>query len=102
MNPLHKIISHQKTWSKKTFGEAGERGGQGCANHLIHEAKELAENPNDIMEGADCFILLMDWMWREGYSIYDLLSAVQEKQKINEQREWGQPDKDGVIEHIEK
>lgn len=86
-------------WSQKTFGSDTERSPQYPANHLILESKELAENPNDETECADCLILLLDINRRAGRTLEDLLIAAHNKQDINEKRTWGKPDENGVIRH---
>lgn len=70
---------------------------QSKAHHLAKEAHELANNPSDTEEMADVlglFAHLAEW---EGV---DLAAALRAKRLINEAREWGTPDENGVIEHL--
>jgi len=70
---------------------------QSKAHHLAKEAHELANNPSDPEEMADVlglFAHLADW---DGV---DLAAALQTKRLVNESRQWGTPDENGVIEHL--
>lgn len=86
-------------WSYATFGKPSVLGPQGPASHLIKEAVELAKAPDDQMEQADCFLLLLDVVRRSGGNLLTLLEASERKLEINKMRQWGKPDADGVIEH---
>ena len=63
-------------------------------NHIA----ELAES-HEPEEAADCLILLCHHAHQCGY---DLTEETLKKFEIIKDREWGEPDKDGVIEHIKK
>jgi len=70
---------------------------QSKAHHLAKEAHELANNPSDPEEMADVlglFAHLADW---DGV---DLSGALRAKRLINQSRQWGTPDENGVIEHL--
>jgi hypothetical protein len=70
---------------------------QSKAHHLAKEAHELANNPSDPEEMADVlglFAHLADW---DGV---DLAGALRAKRLINQSRQWGTPDENGVIEHL--
>ena len=80
-------------WASKTFPDASP---QGIIAHLKKEVAELDES-HDPEEAADCFLLLMHL----GYMLrFNLLREALNKHDINCKRKWGQPDQDGVIEHI--
>jgi len=64
--------------------------------HLKKEVDELAES-HDAEEAADCLILLLHHAHRCGY---DLMSWADWKFQINKKRKWGEPDQNGVVEHI--
>lgn len=66
------------------------------AEHLRREAVELADAPHDTEEMADVFLLLAHLS--DGH---DLAGAVSRKLAKNRARKWGQPDADGVVEHLE-
>lgn len=85
-------------WSDSTFG-AG-RPATTPLHHLAKEVAELIESPEDRMEYADCLMLLLDAYRMCGGSADDLVAACYEKLAINQERAWGQPDENGVVEHI--
>jgi hypothetical protein len=65
------------------------------AAHLAREAEELRNDPADVREMADVFLLLSHIS--DGY---DLVAAAREKLEENKRRSWGQPDAEGVVEHV--
>jgi len=89
-------------WQQKTFGKATP------LSKIAHLAKELEElvsdlksgNPNKRKEFADCFILLFGAAQSDGMSYDDICNAIDEKMVINKNRKWGEPDKDGVVNHV--
>lgn len=89
-------------WSLSTFGI---RGPQGPINHLKSECDEILEDPTDIEEFADAFLLLQDAAWRAGFLMSELFVAAVKKQEKNAKREWparGQTNSLGFTEHEEK
>ena len=52
------------------------------------------------MEIADCFMLLLDSAHHVGITHNEILQATKEKLEINKKRKWGNPDENGVVEHI--
>lgn len=72
------------------------------AKHLSAEALEAAADPSDVLEWADCMILLLDGARKAGFSVDDIHAAVIRKMDINKRRNWGAPDTDGVCRHIEE
>ena len=62
--------------------------------HLSREVQELRQEPTDLEEMADVFMLLVGLS--DGR---DLVGAVRAKLEKNKGRTWGQPDEDGVVEH---
>lgn len=94
-------LERQRAWSRATFGP-GERT-VGVIDHIRKELNEILEHPEDITEWADLLILAFDGAWRVGFEPADIISAVKEKQAVNELREWpdwrtAEPGK--AIEHI--
>jgi len=85
-------------WADATFGLS--RSPKGPVAHLVKEVRELSKNPFDDMEYADCLMLLLDAAGNAGISADNLLNACWEKLEINRQRQWGEQDTDGVVEHI--
>ena len=85
-------------FTTKTFKNASARS---KALHLSEEAIEAADDPADIIEWADCMILLLDGARHAGFSTEDLYHAVLQKMEINKKRKWGSADAEGVVRHIE-
>jgi hypothetical protein len=93
-NSLQKIHGE---WADKTFGI---RTAIAPLHHLKKEVQEVIEQPNDITEYADCFLLLMYSARLAGFNMDDLYYASFEKFMINQKRQWAKPDENGVVEHI--
>lgn len=100
-------------WQIKTFGHATALS---KIAHLKQEIKELevAINNEDKtvvlfeaieetrMEFADCFILLFGAAASYGMTYQDIVDAINEKMRINVNRKWGNPDANGVVNHIKE
>ena len=84
-------------FTDKTFGQSTPRA---KALHLSEEALEAAADPQDIIEWADCTILLLDGIRKAGYTTEDLFQAVLRKMEINRNRKWGPVDENGVSRHV--
>ena len=116
-NFMHEVAE----WSDKTFGK-GQRN-PAIVHHLKKEVKELIDaieiyqtnssikvpysESNDLQkkvinEYADCFILLCNSAHYFGLSAESLLIASKQKLEICKRSKWGQPDENGVIEHIKE
>lgn len=70
---------------------------ESCAAHLLREAQELRANPMDSEEQADVFLLLVGL---SKLTDVNLFLAAKAKLEINKKRKWGQPDHQGVVEHV--
>ncbi|UII80037.1 dATP/dGTP pyrophosphohydrolase domain-containing protein [Flagellimonas sp. CMM7] len=89
-------------WQKQTFSHATP------LSKIAHLKKEIDELEDDLksdntdrrLEFADCFFLLFGAAHADGMTYEDICSAIQEKFEINKSRDWGKPDKDGVVEHV--
>jgi NTP pyrophosphatase (non-canonical NTP hydrolase) len=118
-NPLQEIMIEIAEWSDKTFGE-GERN-PAILHHLRKEVPELIlafeefqinntiQTPyyegnrmikNVWEEYADCMMLLLDSAHHFGMNAERLLYVTKQKLEKNKKRKWGNPDCNGVIEHI--
>jgi len=86
-------------FTDKTFGKSTTASKMA---HLKQEADEVVADPQDILEWADCMILLFDAARREGFSTDELYHGMQKKLGINKKRKWGQAGTDGVVRHVEK
>lgn len=96
-------IYRQKEFSEKTFGP-GDRF-DAIMDHLEEELEELEENPEDLMEWIDCLSLILDGIWRQGFSAENIAYHLREKLEINENRkwpDWREMDPDKAIGHIEE
>ena len=94
MNELQKALY---IWASKQFK------GQpisGKFSHLRKEINELEADQKDVMEYADCYMLLMDIASNNGILLSDIHTAAQEKLEINKIRKWGKQNKDGSVEHV--
>ncbi len=89
-------------WQNKTFGKATP------LSKIAHLAQELGElvddlksnNPNRRLEFADCFLLLFGAAASDGMTYEDCISCISEKFEIVKKRKWGEPDENGVVNHI--
>lgn len=90
-------------WQKETFPKATTHS---KLTHLIDEIDELhlsITHNNGLekrLEFADCFFLLFGAAASDGLTYDDICNAIQEKFEINKLRKWGQPNENGVINHI--
>ncbi|EEA1452271.1 DUF550 domain-containing protein [Salmonella enterica] len=85
-------IRHEHAkWSDSTFGCVGPIG---PLKHLSKEAQEAAAEPDDLSEWADMQFLLWDAQRRAGISDAEITAAMEDKLKINMERQWPEP-KDG-------
>ncbi|HBH6944081.1 TPA: DUF550 domain-containing protein [Escherichia coli] len=85
-------IRHEHAkWSDSTFGCVGPIG---PLKHLSKEALEAAAEPDDLSEWADIHFLLWDAQRRAGISDAEITAAMEDKLKINMERQWPEP-KDG-------
>ncbi|MDU1738015.1 MAG: DUF550 domain-containing protein [Escherichia coli] len=78
-------------WSDSTFGCVGPIG---PLKHLSKEALEAAAEPDDLSEWADMHFLFWDAQRRAGISDAEITAAMEDKLKINMERQWPEP-KDG-------
>ena len=85
------IRQRHAEWSDKTFGCVGPVG---PLKHLSKEALEAAAEPDDLSEWADMQFLLWDAQRRAGISDAEINVAMEDKLKINMERQWPEP-KDG-------
>lgn len=90
-NFFHYLEEHID-WSKKTFGESYRL--KGLIKHIQKELVEIEEKPHDLSEWIDVIILAIDGAWRSGYSSQDIVSMLENKQKINFKRIYPFPTND--------
>lgn len=116
---LQELMDSLHTWSNATFGSESRHLGK--AYHLKKEVTELiaaltkldalgadpsvgigefARQLEEVkMEFADCFLLFLDSAQFFKLTGETLLTLGQKKLKVNQSRNWGTPDKNGVVEH---
>ncbi len=85
-NSLGSYLERQREWSKRTFGVS--RRTNGILQHIAKELREIASNPEDLVEWVDVVILAMDGYWRHGGEPKDIMAVLQAKQDINFARTW--------------
>lgn len=73
-----------RAWSNETFG--ADRGPLGSLRHLIKEAGEAIETPDDVTEYADCLLLVWDAAARAGFDRAALIRAASDKLVVLEKR----------------
>lgn len=84
-------------WGKVTFPEATDRT---IKLHLAREVDELFTAPDQpalAEEIADCYLILLHLCHRNGVNLEE---QAQRKFEICKTREWGEPDAQGVREHV--
>ena len=91
-------------WQKETFKEIKTLP---LLKHLSDEVDEtygavLFHILDKHLEFADCFILLMGAAKADGMTYEDICNAISEKLEINKKRVWGEPDSNGVINHVKQ
>ena len=72
-------LRHEE-WSVNTFGP--DKGPVGPLKHLVKEAEEAIEDPQDLSEYVDCQMLIWDAMRRAGFTLVEFIAAIEEKQKL--------------------
>lgn len=97
-----KLLTEHAEWSQATFGTDAVRGPNGPLEHLKDEVVEAQAKPHDILEFADCFLLLMDALRRAKHTPDQLLEAAVKKLHINKtERKWETPvDPDSPVYHV--
>lgn len=84
-------------WGKATFPHSTRNT---IIEHLRREVDELElsqSNRTDAEEVADCMLLLLHLAHRVGFSAE---TEIRRKFAICQAREWGEPDSQGVVEHV--
>lgn len=88
-------------WQRKTFPGATMLS---KIKHLLQELEEVQDPSLSItersLEFADCFLLLFDAAAASGMTYDSIVGCIDAKMGINENRKWGNPDADGVVNHI--
>jgi hypothetical protein len=93
---LRQLRSDHAEWSQAQFGNVSAIG---PAKHLSKEALEVAADPTDVIEHADCWMLLWDMQRRAGITDDALTEAIGAKLAINKARKWSEPKEGEAREH---
>lgn len=99
--------STRHNWSQQTFGSSEDRSSLGPLRHLLKEVEEAiaeTDHAKRLVEYVDCLHLIFDAADRDGFSLDSLLTACEEKLKVNMNRVWPKPDvsnSEAPIEHRE-
>jgi hypothetical protein len=96
---LLELVLEQSEFSQKTFGTDEEKGPEGPLKHLLEEVQEVLDDSTDVMEYADCFLLLLDATRRAEINIHTLLRAAHDKLEINKKRTW-EKTSEGYSKHV--
>jgi len=116
---LQSLMNEISEWSDKEFNEGifSHERSLPISYHLKKEVEELIcalsdffseDKSKDISvkmenvgeEIADVFMLLLDCATHMGYDADDLVTVAFNKLETNKGRQWGEPDENGVVEHI--
>ena len=115
MNELQALMNEISRWSDETFdnGNFSRSRSLSISHHLQKESIELTKAISTCQkidcydtrgsvheELADVFMLLLDTATHFGVNANELLTITHNKLSVNKKRKWGQPDKNGVVEHI--
>lgn len=87
-------------WSEPTFGTVAEKGPIGPLKHLIKEAGEAIADPTDVMEYADCLLLVLDASRRAGITPLELLATGWKKLAILKTRTYLKTPDGEISEHV--
>lgn len=83
---LTAMLQTQMEWSEATFGPGARL--DGLLAHIRKELDEIAADPTDVTEWIDVVILALDGAWRSGHTPEQVVAALQDKYRINREREW--------------
>lgn len=99
VDTLDAVVGDILAWQVETFTH---RTPHSITKHLLKEAAELHAAPSDHEEWADVVFLAVALI-QDGTenAPRDLIGALRAKLAINKVRTWGEPDADGVMEHVE-
>ena len=97
---LFELIRDHARWSQETFGKDDERDCIGPLEHLKKEIEEVKQNPADITEWADMFLLYLDGLRRAGIGFPMLLEVARRKHEHNKTRKWNKAENGKPSEHV--
>jgi hypothetical protein len=98
MNSLQALQDRIAEWQGETFPNQTLKG---KLEHLVSEAMELRDSPNDETEWADVLILLLGAAAMKGMTVRELELAANVKFCLARQRQWGPANAQGFHHHVE-
>lgn len=114
---LQDFMNQTSEWADQTFdnGNFNRYRSIPISYHLQKESIELTESLSNYFkepsiqnfadakeELSDCMTLILDCSTHLGCNADELITACYNKLEKNKSREWGKPDKNGVVEHVKK
>lgn len=97
---LFELMESHAKWSQETFGSDDERDCFGPLEHLKKEIEEVKQNPADITEWADMFLLYLDGLRRAGIGFPMMLEVARRKHEHNKTRKWNKAENGKPSEHV--
>lgn len=97
---LFMLINDHAKWSQETFGSDEERDCIGPLEHLKKEIEEVKQNPADVTEWADMFLLYLDGLRRAGIGFPMMLEVARRKHEHNKTRKWNKAENGKPSEHV--
>lgn len=91
---LDDVLAEVAEWARTTFPSSTN---EAKWIHLRKEVRELRRDLSDGEEMADVVMIVSHLAAHQGI---DLKAEIVRKLAINRHREWGAPDKNGVVEHV--
>lgn len=86
-NNFEDLFNRIRAWQIETFGP-NIRGPQGPLNHLKKEIDEVLSKPDDLEEYADMMFLVIDAVYRGGFTISEFYDMIEFKLQKNKERDW--------------
>ena len=93
---MKELLSEIAVWAEQTFPNEGVTG---KLAHLKEEIEELLDDPTNLDEWADCFLLLFDAARKQGIEYDDIAAAMRAKFERNKLRRWVE-DMPGIYHHV--
>lgn len=94
LDGMEVVLADFLPWALATFPDSTPKS---CAAHLRKEAEELLAHPTDRGEIADILFLAVDLCQRAGFKPAEVMRGKLAELRT---RTWGEPDADGVVEHL--
>lgn len=95
-------LTKQQSFSEKIFGPGLKT--EALIDHILKELDEIEKSPTDPMEWVDVVLLAFDGLWRTGCTPEQITQLIEQKQSINESRDWPdwrKADPNTAMEHIQ-